>query len=44
VVTEWGTARLFGKTHRQRAQELINIAHPDFRVELTEAVKRRYYP
>jgi len=44
VVTEWGVARLWGKTHRQRARELINIAHPDFRAELTEEMKRRFYP
>ena len=31
VVTEFGVAHLYGKTIRQRAQLLINIAHPDFR-------------
>lgn len=34
VVTEYGVANLRGKTLKQRAQELINIAHPDFRDEL----------
>ena len=34
VVTEHGVARLWGKNHRQRAQELIAVAHPDFRAEL----------
>ncbi len=34
VVTEYGVADLYGKTIRQRAQQLIKIAHPDFRVEL----------
>lgn len=34
VVTEYGIARLWGKNHRQRAQELIAVAHPDFRAEL----------
>jgi 4-hydroxybutyrate CoA-transferase len=34
VVTEHGIARLWGKNHRQRAQELISVAHPDFRGEL----------
>ena len=34
VVTEFGVARLWGKTIRERAQELINIAHPRFRDEL----------
>ena len=34
VVTEYGVAKLLGKTRRQRAEELIAIAHPDFRDEL----------
>ncbi len=34
VVTEYGIANLRGKTVRQRARELIGIAHPDFREEL----------
>ncbi|MEE9278502.1 MAG: acetyl-CoA hydrolase/transferase C-terminal domain-containing protein, partial [Dehalococcoidia bacterium] len=34
VVTEYGIARLLGKSVRQRAEELISIAHPDFRAEL----------
>ncbi|HNO64921.1 MAG TPA: acetyl-CoA hydrolase/transferase C-terminal domain-containing protein [Tepidiformaceae bacterium] len=34
VITEWGIARLLDKNHRQRAEELISIAHPDFRAEL----------
>jgi len=40
VVTEYGIARLWGKNHRQRAQELIAVAHPDFRAELTQAAER----
>jgi acyl-CoA hydrolase len=40
VVTEYGIAHLWGKSVRQRAQELIAIAHPDFRAELRkEALK-----
>ena len=40
VITEYGIARLKGKTQRQRARELINVAHPDFRDELEkESVK-----
>lgn len=35
IVTEYGVAELYGKTIRQRAQALINIAHPAFRDELT---------
>ncbi|HTP13854.1 MAG TPA: acetyl-CoA hydrolase/transferase C-terminal domain-containing protein [Bacteroidota bacterium] len=45
VVTEYGVANLFGKTVRQRAQELIEIAHPDFRAELEQyAVARKFFP
>ncbi len=40
VVTEYGVAQLAGKSHRERAQELIRIAHPDFRDELTQAAKK----
>ena len=40
VITEWGVAELTGKSHRDRAKELIRIAHPDFRDELTEAASR----
>lgn len=40
VVTEHGVAQLRGKTARQRAGELIAIAHPDFRAELWEQARR----
>ncbi len=40
VVTEYGVAQLRGKSAKQRAQELIAIAHPNFRTELTEQAKR----
>ncbi|MDP3866141.1 MAG: acetyl-CoA hydrolase/transferase C-terminal domain-containing protein [Rhodoferax sp.] len=40
VVTEFGVAKLRGKSAKQRAQELIAIAHPDFRAELTEGARR----
>jgi acyl-CoA hydrolase len=36
IVTEWGAADLFDKPAEERAYELINIAHPDFRRELFE--------
>ncbi|MGZ6316865.1 MAG: acetyl-CoA hydrolase/transferase family protein [Anaerolineales bacterium] len=39
VVTEFGVAHLYGKTIRQRAQLLINIAHPDFRADLEKQAK-----
>lgn len=44
VVTEYGIAHLKGKTLRQRAGELISIAHPDFRQELMKEAKRMLYP
>ena len=34
VATEWGVAFLHGKSLRERAAQLIAIAHPDFREEL----------
>lgn len=43
VVTEHGVADLYGKTIRQRAQALINIAHPKFRDELTAKAKELHY-
>jgi 4-hydroxybutyrate CoA-transferase len=42
VVTEYGIARLLGKNHRERAGELIAIAHPDHRAELREAAIRLF--
>jgi 4-hydroxybutyrate CoA-transferase len=42
VVTEWGVAELAGKTHRERAEALIQIAHPDFRDTLQEAARDIY--
>ncbi|MEZ0396260.1 MAG: acetyl-CoA hydrolase/transferase C-terminal domain-containing protein [Anaerolineales bacterium] len=39
VVTEYGVADLYGKTIRQRARALINIAHPDFRADLEKQAK-----
>jgi 4-hydroxybutyrate CoA-transferase len=38
VVTEFGVARLWGKSTRERARELIGVAHPDFRAGLRAAV------
>jgi len=40
VVSEYGVAQLRGKSAKQRAAELIGIAHPDFRAELTLAAQR----
>lgn len=36
IVTEYGVAYMRGRTIRERAQNLIAIAHPDFRGELTQ--------
>jgi acetyl-CoA hydrolase len=43
VVTEYGIADLYGKTIRERAQSLINVAHPKFREELTKEAKDLHY-
>jgi 4-hydroxybutyrate CoA-transferase len=42
IVTEYGAAHLRGKTLRERARELIAIAHPKFRVDLAEEYERRF--
>jgi acyl-CoA hydrolase len=39
-VTEHGIARLRDRTLRERANELIGIAHPDFRAELRREAHR----
>ena len=36
VATEYGVAKLSGLSMRERAQAMIEIAHPDFRAELTQ--------
>src|SRR5918998_57490 len=43
VVTEYGAAYLFGKSIRERAVSLIDIAHPSWREELLAAAKRLGY-
>ena len=40
IVTEYGIAKLRGKTLSQRTKALIQIAHPDFREELTYQAKK----
>ena len=42
VVTEWGAARLHGRTLRERAEALVEIAHPRFRDELRSASRARF--
>jgi len=40
VITEYGVARLQGKSLAERARELIAIAHPNFREELKQAYNK----
>jgi len=42
VVTEFGVAHLYAASLKERAERLINIAHPDFREELA-AVARAHF-
>lgn len=42
VVTEQGIATLKGKTVRQRIEELVSVAHPDFRADLRREAQRLY--
>ncbi len=41
IVTEYGLAHLRGQSLAERAKQLIAIAHPDFRDELTFEAKKR---
>ncbi len=43
VITEYGVADLYGKTIRQRARQLIGIAHPNFRAELEKQARELHY-
>jgi len=42
IVTEYGIADMRGKSVHQRAEALINIAHPDFRGDLKKAFSEIY--
>jgi RimJ/RimL family protein N-acetyltransferase len=42
VVTEYGIAYLHGKNIRERAMEMISIAHPDFRESLLKEAKAHH--
>jgi len=44
VVTEYGIARLWGKNHRQRAEELIAVAHPEHREALRAQARALWWP
>jgi 4-hydroxybutyrate CoA-transferase len=41
VVTEYGIADLHGRSLRERARQLIDITHPDFREQLESAAAKR---
>ena len=43
VVTEYGVAKLRQRTVRQRVENLIAVAHPDFRAELRRQANRLLY-
>ena len=43
IVTEYGVADLYGKTIRERATQLIGIAHPDFRNNLKKQAQELHY-
>ncbi len=43
IITEFGVAYMRGRTVKERAQQLINIAHPDFRDELRFEAKKLMY-
>jgi acyl-CoA hydrolase len=43
IVTEYGTAYLYGKNMRQRAKALIEIAHPNHREELERSAFDRFH-
>ncbi len=44
IVTEYGIAGLLGKSQRQRAEELINVAHPDHQDYLREQARELFWP
>jgi 4-hydroxybutyrate CoA-transferase len=39
VITEYGVARLLGRNHRERADELIAVAHPEHREDLRQTAR-----
>ncbi len=44
IITEYGVARLLDKTHKERAEELINVAHPDHQDYLREQARELFWP
>ena len=43
IVTEYGVARLSGRSVRERVNNLIAVAHPDFRAELRAEARKLGY-
>lgn len=43
IVTEYGVARMRGRSVKQRTEQLIAIAHPEIRDELTFYAKQQFY-
>lgn len=44
IVTEYGIARMLGRSQRERAEQLASIAHSDFRAELRREAEKLYWP
>ncbi|MGE5351242.1 MAG: acetyl-CoA hydrolase/transferase family protein [Acidobacteriota bacterium] len=42
IVTEYGIAHLYGKSIKERVKALINVAHPDFREELSRYARDNF--
>ena len=42
IVTEFGVAKLLGNTERERAKQLISVAHPKFREELERKARQMF--
>lgn len=43
IITEYGIANMQGRSLRQRARNLIEISHPDFRDEMKEFYEKRFH-
>jgi len=44
IVTEYGVAHMRGRSRRQKAEALINVAHPDFRDVLRKEAEKLFWP
>jgi 4-hydroxybutyrate CoA-transferase len=44
IITEYGVAELWGKNHRERAEALIAIAHPEHRDDLRTQAQALWWP